>query len=83
MTKTQANILIALLVVLIGAVVNNTIVVGKPSINWRPDGAKPYLTNGARLETAGDLYRPIEYQIEFASEAAGGFQRVMPLPGAR
>ena len=38
MTKTQANIFIALLVVLIGAVVNNTRVVGKPSIITAVDG---------------------------------------------
>ena len=82
MTKTQANILIALLVVLIGAVVNNTRVVGKPSITW--DQGTPYLTNGFELEKRDSKGFDVEYEYHYAyPQAPNGKQMTRPRTEAR
>ena len=82
MTKTQANILIALLVVLIGAVVNNTRVVGKPSITW--DQGTPYLTNGLELQMRDSEGFDVEYEMHYAyPQSSEGKQITRPLTEAR
>ena len=49
MTNKHANLIVLLLFVLICTVVHNTYVLSKPSVVFRGEEGKPYLSNGVRL----------------------------------
>ena len=56
MNEKQANVIIVLLVVLIGAVVNNTRIVGKPSLS-AIEGNYATMSDGRRAWFNGSIYK--------------------------
>jgi len=62
MTNKHANLIVLLLFVLICAVVHNTYVLSKPSVVFRGEEGKPYLSNGVRLIEQQDAVRRIDQE---------------------